>query len=106
MASPGPVWIYVEGKGHGLRERARMRKWERRMGKKEVKKKVEEREGKERREGKEGEIREKEKGEGEGDEREGMGDCSGSLVCSTPSPLPQLPDSRSQFLIPLGTKTP
>lgn len=52
MASPGLVQIYVEGKGHGLRGRACMREWERRMGKK-VKKKAEEREGKERREGKE-----------------------------------------------------
>lgn len=48
MASPGLVQIYVEGKGHGLRGRACMREWERRMGKKEVKKKAEEkREGKE-----------------------------------------------------------
>lgn len=42
-------------------------------------------------------------GEGRRWERRNGG-CSGPLVCSTPSPLPQLPDSRSQFLIPLGTK--
>lgn len=44
MASPGLVQIYVEGKGHGLRGRACMREWERRMGKKEVKKKAERKE--------------------------------------------------------------
>lgn len=79
-----------------------MREWERRVGKKEVKKKAEEREGKERR--KRWERRVGEEGRGKGSCRRGDMDCSVSLVCSTPSPMPQLPDSRPQFLLPLGTK--
>lgn len=99
MASPGLVQIYVEGKGHGLRERACVREWERRMGRKEVKKKAEQR-GK-RKEGGEGRRnRRKGRGEGEGGEREGMGivQVTGLLHPLTPAPV-------ARFRVPVSDST-
>lgn len=117
MASPGLVQIYMEGKGHGLRGRARKREWERRMGKKEVKKKAEER-GK-RKEGGEG-MRNKRKGKGERDGREGLGKREGERAAvgeetwivqchwfaPPPYPCPSCQIPGPSFCFHWGLKTP